>query len=86
MITVMHLSLPHITYTHRPDMAMHPCLTCMEDVGVNIYGLSSQHLKLPPAVPPPLQAAKDVAETMSKSKNVVYLPSTGNMLLGINPN
>ena len=33
-----------------------------------------------------LQAAKDIAETMAKSRNVVYLPNSGNMLLGINPN
>ncbi len=32
-----------------------------------------------------LQASKEVAETMAKSRNVVYLPSSGNMLLGINP-
>jgi regulator of protease activity HflC (stomatin/prohibitin superfamily) len=32
-----------------------------------------------------IEAAKDIAETMSKSQNVVYLPSGGNMLLGINP-
>ena len=32
------------------------------------------------------QAAKDVAETMSKSRNVVYIPSSGNMLMQINPN
>ena len=32
-----------------------------------------------------LEAAKDIAETMSKSQNVVYLPSGGNMLLGLNP-
>jgi hypothetical protein len=33
-----------------------------------------------------LQAAKDMAETMSKSRNVVYLPNAGNMLMQINPN
>lgn len=27
------------------------------------------------------QAAKDVADTMSKSRNVVYIPSSGNMLM-----
>lgn len=32
-----------------------------------------------------IEAAKDIAETMSKSQNVVYLPSGGNMLLGLNP-
>lgn len=32
-----------------------------------------------------IEAAKDIAENMSKSKNVVYLPNTGNMLLGVNP-
>jgi len=32
-----------------------------------------------------IEAAKELAETMSKSPNVVYLPSGGNMLLGINP-
>lgn len=32
-----------------------------------------------------IDAAKDIAETMSKSQNVVYLPSGNNMLLGINP-
>lgn len=32
-----------------------------------------------------IEAAKDIAETMSRSGNVVYLPSGGNMLLGINP-
>ncbi|PNH06609.1 Prohibitin-1, mitochondrial [Tetrabaena socialis] len=33
-----------------------------------------------------IEAAKDVAETMSKSRNVVYLPSSGNMLMQINAN
>jgi prohibitin 1 len=32
-----------------------------------------------------IEAAKDVADIMSRSPNVVYLPSGGNMLLGINP-
>lgn len=32
-----------------------------------------------------IEAAKDIAETMSRSQNVVYLPSGGNMLLGLNP-
>lgn len=32
-----------------------------------------------------IEAARDIAETMAKSANVVYLPSGGNMLLGINP-
>uniref|UniRef100_A0A061S5D5 Prohibitin n=1 Tax=Tetraselmis sp. GSL018 TaxID=582737 RepID=A0A061S5D5_9CHLO len=31
-----------------------------------------------------IEAAKDVASTMARSKNVVYLPSSGNMLLGLN--
>jgi prohibitin 1 len=33
-----------------------------------------------------VQAAKDVAETMSKSRNVVYIPNSGHMLMQINPN
>lgn len=32
-----------------------------------------------------IEAAKDIAETMAKSRNVTYLPSSGNMLLGLNP-
>lgn len=33
-----------------------------------------------------IEAARDIAGTLSKSRNVVYLPSSGpNMLLGINP-
>mmetsp|Transcript_32417 Transcript_32417/g.71621 ORF Transcript_32417/g.71621 Transcript_32417/m.71621 type:complete len:284 (-) Transcript_32417:2081-2932(-) len=32
-----------------------------------------------------IEAAKDIADTMSKSRNVIYLPSSGNMLLGLNP-
>ena len=31
-----------------------------------------------------IEAAKDIANTMSKSGNVVYLPGGGNMLLGLN--
>jgi prohibitin 1 len=31
------------------------------------------------------QAAKDIAETMGKSRNVVYLPGGGNILLNVNP-
>lgn len=31
-----------------------------------------------------IEAAKDIAETMSKSQNVVYLPNGNNMLLGLN--
>ena len=31
-----------------------------------------------------IEAAKDIAATMSKSGNVVYLPGGGNMLLGLN--
>lgn len=27
------------------------------------------------------QAAKDIAEVLSKSRNVVYMPNTGNMLM-----
>lgn len=33
-----------------------------------------------------IEAAKDIAETMSKSRNIVYLPSGGNMLMQVNPN
>ncbi len=33
-----------------------------------------------------IEAARDIAGTLSKSRNVVYLPSGNNMLLGINPN
>ncbi|GAB4817837.1 hypothetical protein N2152v2_004883 [Parachlorella kessleri] len=33
-----------------------------------------------------IEAARDIASTLSKSRNIVYLPSGGNMLLGINPN
>lgn len=33
-----------------------------------------------------IEAAKDIADTMSKSRNIVYLPSSGgNMLMQINP-
>ena len=33
-----------------------------------------------------IEAAKDIASSLSKSGNVMYLPGTGsNMLLGINP-
>lgn len=33
-----------------------------------------------------IEAARDIAGTLAKSRNVVYLPSGGpNMLLGINP-
>ena len=32
-----------------------------------------------------IEAARDIAETMAKSANVVYLPSGGKLLLGINP-
>ncbi len=31
-----------------------------------------------------IEAAKEVAGTMSKSSNIVYLPNSGNMLLGLN--
>lgn len=31
-----------------------------------------------------IEAAKDIADTMSKSQNVVYLPNGNNMLLGLN--
>ncbi|GAX74679.1 hypothetical protein CEUSTIGMA_g2127.t1 [Chlamydomonas eustigma] len=33
-----------------------------------------------------IEAAKDIADTMAKSRNVVYLPGGGNMLLNVNPN
>ena len=29
-----------------------------------------------------IEAARDIASTLSKSRNVVYLPNSGNMLLG----
>ena len=33
-----------------------------------------------------IEAAKDIASTMAKSGNIMYLPSGGpNMLLGLNP-
>lgn len=32
-----------------------------------------------------IEAAKDVAETLSRSRGVVYLPNSGNMLLSVNP-
>lgn len=32
-----------------------------------------------------IEAAKDIAGQLSRSGNVVYLPSGGNMLLGVNP-
>jgi prohibitin 1 len=32
-----------------------------------------------------IEAAKDIADTMAKSRNVVYLPGGGNMLLNVNP-
>jgi len=30
------------------------------------------------------QAARDIADTLSKGRGVVYLPNSGNMLLGLN--
>ena len=34
-----------------------------------------------------IEAARDIASTLAKSRNVVYLPGGGgNMLIGINPN
>jgi prohibitin 1 len=34
-----------------------------------------------------IEAARDIAGTLAKSRNIVYLPGNGgNMLLGINPN
>lgn len=32
-----------------------------------------------------IEASREIAATLSKSRNVVYLPSGNNMLLGINP-
>ncbi len=32
-----------------------------------------------------IEAARDIATTLSRSRNVVYLPNQNNMLLGINP-
>lgn len=32
-----------------------------------------------------IEACKDIADTMSKSRNVVYLPQTSNMLLNMAP-
>jgi prohibitin 1 len=32
-----------------------------------------------------IEASREIASTLSKSRNVVYLPSGNNMLLGINP-
>jgi prohibitin 1 len=32
-----------------------------------------------------VEAAKEIASTLSKGRNVVYLPSTGNMLLSVQP-
>eukprot|EP01025_Chloroclados_australasicus_P044483 TRINITY_DN48248_c0_g1_i1.p1 TRINITY_DN48248_c0_g1~~TRINITY_DN48248_c0_g1_i1.p1 ORF type:complete len:302 (-),score=38.92 TRINITY_DN48248_c0_g1_i1:238-1101(-) len=32
-----------------------------------------------------IEAAKEIAGTMSKSRNVIYLPSGGNMMMAINP-
>lgn len=32
-----------------------------------------------------IEAAKDIADTLAKSRNISYLPSSGNMLLSINP-
>jgi len=31
-----------------------------------------------------IEAARDIAETLSKGRGVVYLPNSGNMLLGLN--
>lgn len=31
-----------------------------------------------------IEASKEIASTLSKSKNVIYLPNNGNMLLGVN--
>lgn len=33
-----------------------------------------------------IEASREIAGTLSKSRNVVYLPSGNNMLLGVNPN
>eukprot|EP00246_Nothoceros_aenigmaticus_P018485 TRINITY_DN9684_c0_g1_i2.p1 TRINITY_DN9684_c0_g1~~TRINITY_DN9684_c0_g1_i2.p1 ORF type:complete len:193 (-),score=42.17 TRINITY_DN9684_c0_g1_i2:225-803(-) len=33
-----------------------------------------------------IEASREIASTLAKSRNVVYLPSGNNMLLGINPN
>jgi prohibitin 1 len=32
-----------------------------------------------------IEAAKDIAEKLSRSRSVVYLPGGNNMLLGLNP-
>ena len=31
-----------------------------------------------------IDAARDIAETLSRSRNITYLPNSGNMLLGLN--
>ena len=31
-----------------------------------------------------IEAAKDIAGTLAKSGNIIYLPSGGNMLMGVN--
>ena len=31
-----------------------------------------------------IDAAKEIAETLSRNRNITYLPSNGNMLLGLN--
>lgn len=31
-----------------------------------------------------IEAAKDIADKMAKGRNIAYLPSGGNMLLGLN--
>jgi len=33
-----------------------------------------------------IEAAKEIAETLGKSKNIVYLPSSGNLLFNLSPN
>lgn len=32
-----------------------------------------------------IEAAKEIAGTLSRSRNVVYLPNGNNMLIGLNP-
>ena len=80
--------------------SLHPCCAVfpLRPLACHAASCSAAHAQLPatPAPPPQagnglielrrIEAARDIAGTLSKSRNVVYLPSGGpNMLLGINP-
>eukprot|EP00850_Spirogloea_muscicola_P021038 SM000234S07898 [mRNA] locus=s234:95772:97187:+ [translate_table: standard] len=69
---------PHLLFNGSSILAGHAPSTMISEATASVGNALIELRRI--------EAAREIAGTLSKSRNVVYLPSGNNMLLGLNPN